>query len=137
MDRNRFYWILSLFYLTGLFWILFFLFQAYSGSASEFSPCIFKWITGLPCPSCGATRSLMALVQGRFEVAFFLNPLGYFYLILALVFPVWLAIDLAFRKESLFSNYLKFNSFFRNKWTAFPALALVLSIWIWNIIKNT
>lgn len=38
-------------------------------------PCVFKTITGLPCLSCGAGRSLAALMHGDVPSAARLNPL--------------------------------------------------------------
>ncbi|MBN1561955.1 DUF2752 domain-containing protein [candidate division KSB1 bacterium] len=38
-------------------------------------PCLFHLWTGLPCPSCGATRAGIALAQLRMADAFFENPL--------------------------------------------------------------
>jgi hypothetical protein len=38
--------------------------------------CAFKRITGLPCPSCGATRSALALARFDFADAFVHYPLA-------------------------------------------------------------
>jgi hypothetical protein len=38
--------------------------------------CIFRQITGVPCPSCGATRAGLALAQGDLLVALSYNPLA-------------------------------------------------------------
>jgi hypothetical protein len=40
--------------------------------------CPFRLATGLPCPFCGMTRSLVALGQGRLDASFDLAPLGPF-----------------------------------------------------------
>jgi hypothetical protein len=37
--------------------------------------CAFKGLTGVPCPTCGATRSVMYLAQGSILSAMALNPL--------------------------------------------------------------
>jgi len=37
--------------------------------------CAFKTLTGLPCPTCGATRACLALVRGDVAAAFVSNPL--------------------------------------------------------------
>jgi hypothetical protein len=37
--------------------------------------CVFKSLTGVPCPTCGATRSIVFLSQGDFVSAFTMNPL--------------------------------------------------------------
>jgi hypothetical protein len=38
--------------------------------------CPFRLITGHPCPTCGTTRSIAAIVDGRFLDSLLLNPLG-------------------------------------------------------------
>lgn len=37
-------------------------------------PCPSRWLTGLYCPGCGATRALHALLHGNIEKAFSMNP---------------------------------------------------------------
>jgi hypothetical protein len=46
--------------------------------------CPFRLATGLPCPFCGMTRSLVALGQGRLDASFDLSPLGPFIPLVAL-----------------------------------------------------
>jgi hypothetical protein len=42
----------------------------------EFLPsCAFKGFTGLPCPACGSTRSLVHLAHGEFLSSLVMNPL--------------------------------------------------------------
>lgn len=38
--------------------------------------CPFLTVTGLPCPFCGLTRSLLNLLQGEFAEAFWHHPFG-------------------------------------------------------------
>jgi hypothetical protein len=37
--------------------------------------CLFRNITGLPCPTCGCTRGAMSLLRGDLRHAFAFNPL--------------------------------------------------------------
>ncbi|MCD6321473.1 MAG: DUF2752 domain-containing protein [Clostridiales bacterium] len=37
--------------------------------------CVFRRVTGLPCPSCGMTRSFIALFKGDIKSAFLMHPL--------------------------------------------------------------
>ena len=38
--------------------------------------CVFRALTGLPCPSCGSTRAVLALADGRLLAALAHNPLA-------------------------------------------------------------
>ncbi|MBC7959352.1 MAG: DUF2752 domain-containing protein [Vallitaleaceae bacterium] len=37
--------------------------------------CLYKNISGLPCPGCGLTRSYLTLIDGNLKGAFFFHPL--------------------------------------------------------------
>jgi len=53
--------------------------------SNPFAPaCSFYGITGLYCPGCGMTRSLYAIMNGRFREAFSYNPLWPFFSFLVL-----------------------------------------------------
>jgi hypothetical protein len=49
-------------------------------------PCMFRMITGLPCPACGATHSGMYLSHFQISKAFSANP---FFFLLYLALAVW------------------------------------------------
>lgn len=36
--------------------------------------CVFRAFTGIPCPTCGATRSLVHLANGNLSASFGMNP---------------------------------------------------------------
>lgn len=40
-------------------------------------PCTIYFLTGRPCPSCGLTTSVSAIVHGQFGLAWRANPIGY------------------------------------------------------------
>ncbi len=43
---------------------------------SSYAPaCVFRHLTGIPCPTCGATRSMVFLAYGDIASAFTMNPL--------------------------------------------------------------
>lgn len=46
--------------------------------------CPFKFLTGLPCPTCGVTRGLSALLHGKVFLAAHLNPLAFIVAIILL-----------------------------------------------------
>jgi hypothetical protein len=45
--------------------------------------CPFKLVTGLPCPGCGTTRAVAALLDGRFSDSIGFNPLGVTFVVAA------------------------------------------------------
>jgi hypothetical protein len=59
--------------------------------------CGFKAITGLPCPTCGLTRTIIALSRGNVERAAFMNPLATILCFAGLAYLVYAAIVLALR----------------------------------------
>jgi hypothetical protein len=46
--------------------------------------CLFKRLTGIPCPTCGFTRGVISLLGGHITQAWLCNPLLYFVLALFL-----------------------------------------------------
>lgn len=44
--------------------------------AAGLPDCLFKQLTGLPCPTCGATRAALALARFDFAAAFAVSPLA-------------------------------------------------------------
>lgn len=58
--------------------------------------CVFKGITGIPCPTCGTTRSMLYLSQGDFATALAMNPLASLGLGAAVPYFFYCAITLIF-----------------------------------------
>ena len=56
---------------------------------TDFYHCPFHSITGIPCLTCGMTRSFRHVVHGRFFEAFDLNPLGAMFCIFTILFVVY------------------------------------------------
>ncbi len=53
----------------------------------SFAPsCALRDLTGLPCPTCGATRSIFHLSHGHFGAAFLMNPLVDLCVLAALIY---------------------------------------------------
>ena len=44
-------------------------------TGTELDTCLFHRFTGLPCPTCGTTRGLLALARGAWGVSWRWNPL--------------------------------------------------------------
>lgn len=51
--------------------------------------CAFEGITGLPCPTCGITRSFAATAHGHLGLAFHYHALGPFAFLATLLASLW------------------------------------------------
>lgn len=69
--------------------------------------CLLKSATGIPCPFCGTTRSVMCVAKAEFLEAVLLNPLGLLVAGMVVIAPVWIFIDYLRGKESF---YVLFNA---------------------------
>jgi uncharacterized membrane protein YfcA len=60
-------------------------FVSFQTSAFQNGPvlCLFRNLTGLPCPFCGTTRSVGSILQGNLDAALAFNPLGFFVIFLS------------------------------------------------------
>ncbi|MEJ2247418.1 MAG: DUF2752 domain-containing protein [Acidobacteriota bacterium] len=56
---------------------------------TDFYKCPLHSFTGIPCLTCGMTRSFRHIVHGRFFEAFSLNPLGAMFCIFTILFVVY------------------------------------------------
>ena len=84
--------------------------------------CIFRFMTGIPCPGCGMTRAWLAALRLDFAVAFAYHPLFW-------VVPI--AFVLAFVCEEVASSKLK-----RGIDIAATVLCvLVVAVWIVRLIN--
>ena len=63
----------------------------------SFAPdCVFKGLTGIPCPTCGSTRSVVHLAHGDIMSALALNPLATLCLLAAIVYFIAGLISVTF-----------------------------------------
>lgn len=100
------------------------------------TPCIIKNITGVPCPSCGITRSIREILYGNLSLAFWYNPLGFILLLLAIIVPIWILYDIITKKRGFLKYYHKIEAQISKKSIAIPLILLIVIIWIWNINKG-
>lgn len=133
IGRNKIYTILFLACLGGFTWILLF---ANHLASTDASVCIVKNVTGLPCPSCGSTRSVLSLFHGDLAGAFYWNPLGYIITITMIAAPLWILLDIIRKQDSLHRFYCNLESFMRKKSVFIPFILLVAANWLWNIMKG-
>lgn len=59
--------------------------------------CVLKMATGLPCPTCGLTRAVMAMTRLDFAAALAMNPLAVVGAIVGFVYLAYAGVVLALR----------------------------------------
>lgn len=111
----------------------FFLYYS-SNSISGYTFCLFKNVTGFPCPACGSTRATVSLLHGNFLESILINPLSILTNILILISIIWMLTDLIRNKETYFF-------FMKKKWNLNWKITMLLILtiiinWIWNIKKE-
>jgi len=135
MVRNKLYVLVSTACAAGYIWLLINYHRSISVS-TEPGFCMFKRITGIPCPSCGSTRSVLSILKGDFVGALLWNPFGLIIISVLILAPLWILYDIVLRKDSLLQVYNYSEIFLRKKWIAIPLILLVILNWIWNIYKG-
>lgn len=134
MTRNRLYLLSGSGVLAGYIWLL--AVSRQTLNKPSFTPCIIKNATGIACPSCGGTRSVLLLSQGHLTDALLLNPLGIIIALIMLIVPFWILYDIVLKKNTLYTNFQKTEAILRNKWVAAILIILLLINWAWNIQKG-
>jgi hypothetical protein len=133
MSKNKLYTFVLVACLLG------FLYLIYSINYSESSHlkfCIFKNVTGYPCPSCGTTRAVQLFLRGNFVASLQMNPFGILVSILMVILPVWIVYDFITHKNTFYTNYKKVETILKTRWLAIALIILVILNWIWNIKKG-
>lgn len=135
--RNKLYLFLGIACLIGLFWILLHIyFNAFQNTTNNITVCVFKNITTYPCPSCGTTRSVISIFQGKYFNALQINPIGFIISLIVIICPIWILFDIIFKKQSLFVYYKKTEKLIRTPRIYIPLIILISINWIWNVYKG-
>ena len=91
--------------------------------------CTFKILTGLPCPTCGLTRAVIALSRGDLGRALFMNPLAAVACLAGLAYLVYAAAVIAFRLPRLRPRVTTLDA----RILRVTAVALLALNWTWLI----
>lgn len=93
-------------------------------------PCIFRSLTGVPCPTCGTTRTALALFNLELTTAFLTNPLaaavGIAFFAGGITALVWLLF-----RWPMISFGLKWS-----RWWTFAVLTVVFVNWAFLIATH-
>jgi hypothetical protein len=134
--RNKLYLILSVVLVSGYSWLYYSLTAWQAGNNDNIDLCLFRNISGLPCPSCGSTRAVISLLNGNLQESLYINPIGLIIASVMILTPIWILTDILFSKSSLLNFYSVIEIFFRKPIIAFPLIFLIVINWIWNILKD-
>ena len=93
--------------------------------------CLFRFITGLPCPSCGMTRAFIALGHGDVKSAFFLNPAS------PLIYcTAWLTLGLAGIQAAM-NREILLSIWNRIRKPSLPVVLVIMGLaWIFNLVRH-
>ena len=83
--------------VLGIVWtVLVVVFVLVKPPDSDATVCVFRNVTGVPCPTCGSTRAALAAVQGRPFDAIVFNP---FVTVAGALAIAWLVMRVGFRRR--------------------------------------
>ena len=97
--------------------------------------CLFKKVTHVPCPSCGSTRSVMAMIHGDWGQAMLINPFGFIIAVILCLGPLWAGYDLLFKRQTMWTGYIRAEKTIRKKAIAIPLILLAVINWAWTMMK--
>lgn len=126
---------LLLAYVAGL--VLVFYWKEYQHSELP-QLCLFKSVSGIPCPACGSTKALWLTFHGHWMEGILTNPIAFVTLFGSTIGFVMLLMDIVLHKRYFekILNYLH-KLIIGNSYVKWTFILLLLVNWIWNITKMT
>jgi hypothetical protein len=138
MQRKWLYFLVFTCCLAGGVWVAW---NEFTYTATDpqtgMNLCLFKAATGLPCPSCGSTRSVLDITRMHFRDALYANPAGFIVGLAIMVLPFWILYDLATRRRTFYNFYFAAELVIRKRWVTICMILLIAANWAWNIYKYT
>ncbi|RYE25068.1 MAG: DUF2752 domain-containing protein [Sphingobacteriales bacterium] len=130
---NRFYFFIAGLLTAGWAWLAI---NSLLHAHHAIDICLFKRFIGIPCPSCGTTSAILLLLHGSWQGAFANNLLAYPALLGMVVLPLWIVIDIAKKRATLYKAYTQFEQQCRTH----PVLLLIIltpiaANWLWHLYK--
>jgi hypothetical protein len=135
LGKKKLYYILFFACVAGYAWIILLHVIKFSTTGGP-EVCLFKYLTNIPCPSCGSSRSVLALFNGDLRDALWWNPFGLLIFLILILSPFWIIFDLLTGQSTLYQIYTRTEQLLKRKIVFIPAILLVLANWIWNIKKG-
>jgi hypothetical protein len=102
----------------------------------QFAPevCLFKRTTGVPCPFCGTTRSIMSILKGEWVQSILLNPLGLILTCIAVILPIWMLVDYLRGANSFYNLFNAIAHRFSFRGFMLLILFIIAMLWVWQWI---
>lgn len=94
--------------------------------------CVFKNITGVPCPGCGLGRATVAIFKGSFLESFHYNIIAIPFTLAVFISFIWLLTDLIRKRNSFFETINRKLPFVY----LIPFFVLTAISWLVNIIRG-
>mgnify|MGYP003344795816 CR=1 FL=1 len=94
--------------------------------------CLFRLLSGKPCPFCGTTRAIGALCEGKFYESILLNPMGIL-LVISMVFIFLFPPGVQNLIERISRHWWVISE--RNRWLV--TLLILSSLWLFDLPRLT
>jgi len=94
-------------------------------------PCLFLWLTGIPCPACGLSRAVVYALRFDVLAALRMNLLFFLLLIGGAAYFVCAVMDAFFGKAAI----ARLNMMLARKWVIALTAALMLASWGYNLAR--
>ncbi len=92
--------------------------------------CTFRYVTGIPCPTCGMTTCFVHLSHGEFYQALLSSPLGSLVFLLTVIAVIYLVGTLVFRWPAI-----RVEMSHRERIMFFVMLGVLLAAnWVYNLV---
>ncbi len=136
LSRNHFYKILLPATFAGYGWLWLVGPLKPDEIGERYDVCLIRHFLHVPCPSCGATRSVVSILHGDLLGGLYWNPLGFLIIAYLLVAPIWMGLDLVLNRDTFYRFFQFFEATLRRKLVAIPLVGIILLNWAWNIWKG-
>ena len=129
------HWLHALYAMTALYFGVVIGFE-YLHLNNPFE-CLVKMLTGIPCFSCGTTRAIMLLFEGKFHMAISTHPNVVIFAVLFPAFTGILFFDLILQKSysKTFADLLVLP-LKQSRFCQLLAVSYVAFMWTWNIQRG-
>jgi hypothetical protein len=134
MSKSALYRFVGITCLVVYGWVGFNLVRLFIKGSSAPDVCLLKSTTGVPCPFCGTTRSIMSVLQGEWMNALHLNPLGILLIVFVMIVPLWMLVDYISGTQSFYRTFNVWAKRLGYRGVMILGTVIVLSLWLWQLM---